>query len=144
MTTCAQVARDHLVTAIDLTRACAESDLYVQWLFLHSDTLGGAAGIANYFVMATIAFEEQAHPQLPAGFDPFVARECLSDILMASAPLSSEELRAAVTAAIHEASEETEPECPPETAPLTTYVLTVSPESNNPQGTQMNQVPRKP
>jgi hypothetical protein len=59
-TTVAQVARDHILTAIDLTRACAESDLYLEWLSLHSDALGGSAGIASYLTIATIAFEEQA------------------------------------------------------------------------------------
>jgi hypothetical protein len=52
-----------------------------------------------------LAFEEQAHPQLEA-FDPWVARENLSDILMTSAPLTSQELQAAVKTAIQEARED--------------------------------------
>lgn len=94
---------DLLLTAIDLTRACCASDNYLDWLSLHSDSLHGSAGIANYFANAALAFEEQAHPHLGPDFDVFDARDNLADILMASAPLSCEELRAAVTAAIREA-----------------------------------------
>jgi hypothetical protein len=42
-------------------------------------------------------------------FDEFDARDNLADILMASAPLSSDELRAAVTAAIREAAADSFP-----------------------------------
>jgi len=100
----AQVARDLAITAIDLTRACAHHELYTDWLSLNLAALNGSAGVANYFFLAALAFEDQAHPQLPAPyFDPFVVREDLADILMASAPLSCEELRAAVTTAINQA-----------------------------------------
>ena len=69
----------------------------------------GSAGIANYLANAALAFEEQAHPQFSALFDAFVARENLSDLLMASAPSSCEELQAAVGAAIREAKEDQTP-----------------------------------
>lgn len=104
--TIATFATDLLVTAVDLTRACAADELYLTWLTRYADALHGSAGIANYLVNAAIAFEEQAHPQLTDSFDPYIARENLSDILMASAPFSCAELQAAVTTAIHEADEE--------------------------------------
>ena len=107
--TVSSLAHDLIVTAIDLTRACSEQELYTNWLALHSDALHGSAGIASYLANAALAFEEQAHPQFPALFDAFVARENLSDLLMASAPLSCEELRAAVSAAIREAEEDQAP-----------------------------------
>lgn len=104
--TVATYTSDLLITAVDLTRACAASELYVTWLNLYADALHGSAGITNYLVNATIAFEEQAKQQLPDSLDPYIARENLSDILMASAPFSCAELQAAVTTAIHEADEE--------------------------------------
>ena len=100
---------DLLLTAIDLTRACCANDQYLFWLSHHSDALHGSAGIANYFANAAAAFEEQAHPQSCPDFDVFNARDDLADILMASAPLSCDELRAAVTAAIGEAETEASP-----------------------------------
>jgi hypothetical protein len=96
-------ACDLLLTAIDLTRACCANDNYVPWLSHYSDALHGAAGIANYLANAALAFEEQAHPQIHPGFDVFDARDDLADVLMVSAPLSSDELHAAVTVAIREA-----------------------------------------
>ena len=107
--TVSSVAHDLIVSAIDLTRACTEQELYTQWLALHSDALHGSAGIANYLASAALAFEEQAHPQYFAPFDVFVARENLSDLLMASAPFSCEELRVGVGAAIREAKEDQAP-----------------------------------
>jgi hypothetical protein len=62
-----------------------------------------------YLASAALAFEEQAHPLLPAHFDAFDARDNLADILMASAPLSCDELRAAVNTAIREANWEQVP-----------------------------------
>ena len=94
---------DLLLTAIDLTRACCANDNYLLWLSHHSDALHGSAGIANYLANAAAAFEEQAHPQIGADFDAFDARDNLADILMASAPLSADELRVAVAKAIYEA-----------------------------------------
>jgi hypothetical protein len=91
------------VSAADLTRACCANDHYLGWLALHSDALHGSAGIVNYLASATLAFEEQAHPLLPAHFDAFGARDNLAGILMASKPLSCDELRAAVSTAIREA-----------------------------------------
>jgi hypothetical protein len=102
-----QLVRELAVTAIDLTRACAAHELYLPWLQIHRLALNGSAGIANYLFLAALAFEEQAHPQLPTGADVFVAREILADILMASAPLSSGELREAVRLALQEASDDT-------------------------------------
>jgi hypothetical protein len=101
--TSSQLTHDLAVAAIDLTRACAAHELYSVWLELHSLQLGGSAGIANYLCLAAVAFEEQAHPQISTGFDPFVAREILADILIASAPLSCDELQSAVAIAISEA-----------------------------------------
>ena len=98
--------RDMLVTAIDLTRACCAHDNYLNWLSANRDTLAGSAEIANYFATATIAFEEQAHPTVFADFEAFVARDNLADILMASTPLTADELRTAVANAIHEARSE--------------------------------------
>ncbi len=100
---------DLLLTAIDLTRACCAHDHYLFWLSHYSDALHGSAGIANYFANAALAFEEQAHPQIYSGFDVFDARDNMADILMATAPLSSDELRAVVTAAIREAREDSSP-----------------------------------
>jgi hypothetical protein len=100
---------DLLLTAIDLTRACCANDNYLLWLSHHSDGLHGSAGIANYLANAAVAFEEQAHPQIGADFDAFDARDNLADILMASAPLSADELRAAITNAICEARADSSP-----------------------------------
>jgi hypothetical protein len=105
----AYAAYDLLLSAVDLTRACCANDNYLGWLELHSDALHGPAGIANYLASAALAFEEQAHPLLPAHFDAFDARDNLADILMASPPLSCDELRGAVHTAIREASRERVP-----------------------------------
>jgi hypothetical protein len=102
-------AYDLLLTAIDLTRASCANDNYLAWLSRYSDALAGSAGIANYFANAALAFEEQAHPQICTDFDAFDARDNLADILMASAPLSCDELRGVVTAAIHEATADSSP-----------------------------------
>jgi hypothetical protein len=74
--------------------------------------LHGSAGIANYLAKAALSFEEQAHPHLPTDFDVFDARDNLADILMLSAPLSCDELRAAVTIAIREARLDSSPSLP--------------------------------
>lgn len=100
---------DLLLTAIDLTRACCANDNQLPWPSHHSDALPGSAGIASYFANAALAFEEQAHPQIPPDFDLFDARDNLADFLMASAPLSCDELRAAVTTAIREAKADRSP-----------------------------------
>jgi hypothetical protein len=105
----AHAAYDLLLSAVDLTRACCANDNYLTWLALHSDALHGSAGIANYLASAALAFEEQAHPLLPAHFDAFDARDNLADILMSSKPLSCGELRTAVTTAIREVSQEQVP-----------------------------------
>jgi hypothetical protein len=102
-------AYDLLLTAIDLTRACCANDNYFPWLSRYSDALPGSAGIANYFANAALAFEEQAHPQICLEFDVFDARDNLADILMASAPLSSDELRAVIITAIREATADSSP-----------------------------------
>ncbi len=104
--TVASLTRELLVTAIDLTRCCTEHEQYLTWLTLHSH---GSAELAHYFSNAAIAFEEQAQPFLPSTFDPFVARENLSDLLITSPPLSHEGLRTAVSLAIQEAREDLQP-----------------------------------
>ncbi|MGI9072241.1 MAG: hypothetical protein ACR2JB_13230 [Bryobacteraceae bacterium] len=103
---------DLLLTAIDLTRACCANDNYLSWLLHHSDALHGSAGIANYLANAALAFEEQAHPRIRPDFDVFDARDNLADILMASAPLSSDELRGAVSTVIREARLDSSPSLP--------------------------------
>lgn len=100
---------DLIVTAIDLTRACAANELYLNWLVLYSTALDGSAGIAHYLATAATAFEKQRHLPLATAFDPFIARENLSDILMTSPPLGPEELQAAVTTSIEEAREDEHP-----------------------------------
>jgi hypothetical protein len=101
--------RDLLITAIDLTRACCAHENYLTWLSMHRSTLAGSAEIANYFASAAIAFEEQAHPTVFADFEAFDARDNLADILMASTPLTADELRIAVANAIREARSEEVP-----------------------------------
>jgi hypothetical protein len=101
--------RDLLITAIDLTRACCAHENYLTWLSMHRGTLAGSTEIANYFATAAIAFEEQAHPTVFAVFEAFDARDNLADILMASAPLTSDELRTALTHAMREARPEEVP-----------------------------------
>ncbi|HSU32595.1 MAG TPA: hypothetical protein VLJ11_15285 [Bryobacteraceae bacterium] len=98
--------RDLLITAIDLTRSCCAHENYLAWLSANRGTLAASAEIANYLATATIAFEEQAHPTVFADFEAYDARDNLADILMASQPLNSDELRAAVTNAIREARSE--------------------------------------
>ncbi len=95
--------RDLLVTAIDLIRACCAHDNYLNWLSIHRGTLAGSAEIAHYFASAAIAFEEQAHPTVFSDFEAFDARDNLADLLMASVPLTSDELREAIADAIREA-----------------------------------------
>lgn len=94
---------DLLITTIDLARACCANGNYLAWLLRHGKALNGSAGIANYLANAALAFQEQAHPQLPVPFDEYDARDNLADILMVSVPLTCEELRAAVAAAIRDA-----------------------------------------
>jgi hypothetical protein len=103
--TAATLACNYLLAAVDLTRACCASDNYLSWLSLHEAGLGGSAGITQYLTRAAIAYEEQAHQFQRKPFDAaaFDARDNLADILMASAPLTEDELQAAVTMAIHEA-----------------------------------------
>ena len=100
---------DLLITAIDLTRSCCAHESYPGWLSANRGTLAGSAEIANYLASAAIAFEEQAHPAVFADFEVFDARDNLADILMASAPLTSDELRAAVANAVREARSEEVP-----------------------------------
>ena len=101
--------RDLVITAIDLTRAYCAHENYFTWLSMQRGTLSGSAEIANYFASAAIAFEEQAHPTVFADFEAFDARDNLADILMTSAPLTSDELRTVVTHAIREVRSEEVP-----------------------------------
>lgn len=103
--TVATLACNYLLAAVDLTRACCASHNYLSWLSLHEAPLGGSAGITQYITRAAIAYEEQArqYQRKPFSVAAFDARDNLADILMASAPLSEDELNAAVTMAIHEA-----------------------------------------
>jgi hypothetical protein len=101
--------RDLFITSIDLTRACCAHENYLAWLSAHRVSLAGSADIANYLANAAIAFEEQAHPTVFVDFEAFDARDNLADILMASAPLTCEELCTAVANAIREARSEQVP-----------------------------------
>ena len=98
--------RHLLITAIDLTRSCCAHESYPGWLSANRGTLAAPAEIANYLATAAIAFEEQAHPTIFADFEAFDARDNLADILMASTPLTADELRTAVANAIREARSE--------------------------------------
>jgi hypothetical protein len=100
---------DLLITAIDLTRSCCAHENYLVWLSANRGTLAASAEIANYLATAAIAFEEQAHPTIFADFEAFDARDNLADILMASTPLTADELRTAVANAMHEARSEEVP-----------------------------------
>jgi hypothetical protein len=103
--TLATSACNYLLAAVDLTRASCASHNYLSWLALHEAPLGGSAGITQYITRAAIAYEEQArqYQRKPFSVAAFDARDNLADILMASAPLTEDELQAAVTMAIHEA-----------------------------------------
>ena len=104
-TTVSKAARDHIYTAVDLTRACAAHEYYPGWLSRYGRGLQ-SSGIMQYLGDAVIAFEEQLRAQPASDVDVFVARENLSDILMASAPLDYPELRTAASRAIAEARDE--------------------------------------
>lgn len=98
MTRLVTTAQDLVVSAIDLTRACAENELYLAWLVAHSK---GSQFVADYLCRATLAFHMQSRAEsLP--FDAFVARETYADLLIASAPLSNQELARAAGTAIRE------------------------------------------
>ncbi|HSU60114.1 MAG TPA: hypothetical protein VLI55_12430 [Bryobacteraceae bacterium] len=99
-------AYDLLITAIDLTRACCAHELHDAWISVYSSALNGSRGIADYLFLAAIACHEQTHGGVSNGVDPFVIHESLADILVASKPLCSEELRQAVDAAVAEAQQE--------------------------------------
>jgi hypothetical protein len=83
-----------LLTAVDLTRVCSNHKNYTAWMNKHGHALE-SRGIADYFVNAVMALDEQVNANPTGGFDAFVATETLSDILMASALLSAEELQSA-------------------------------------------------
>ena len=116
----AQFTHELVLSAVDLTRKCTEHELYLTWLQLHTVSLHGSAGIAQYLFLAAVALEEQAHRQASHSFDPYIARETFADILMASVPLSCEELRAAASSAICEASDV---DCAIEQRPAPSLVL---------------------
>ena len=97
------LARELTLSAIDLTRACAAHELYVPWCAQHAQT---SAAIAQYLAAAAIELEEQLHSGPGLSADPFVARETLADFLMASAPLSPNDLTNAVQQAIADAESE--------------------------------------
>jgi hypothetical protein len=98
MTRLVTTAQDLVVSAIDLTRACTENELYLAWLTTYSK---GSQFVADYLCRATLAFHMQSAAEtLP--FDAFVARENFADLLIASAPLSNNELARAAETAIRE------------------------------------------
>jgi hypothetical protein len=71
---------------------------YLDWLSLNEPVLHGSLGIAHYFGLAAKAHENAATP--PRDFDEIEPRELLADELMASSPLTPEQLTAAATNAI--------------------------------------------
>lgn len=97
------LARELTLSAIDLTRACAAHELYVPWCAQHAQT---SAAIAQHLAAAAIELEAQLHSGPGLSADPFVARETLADFLMASAPLSPNELTNAIQQAIADAQSE--------------------------------------
>lgn len=92
--------RHLLLTAIDLTRACSAHEQYLEWLARYEPVLHGSLGIAHYLGLAAEALE-QATPSDGDGND-LEAHELLADVLMNSAPLTPEELRAAAAEAVQE------------------------------------------
>jgi hypothetical protein len=88
-----------LLTAIDLTRACSAHEQYLDWLSLYEPVLHGSLGIAHYFGLAAEAYENAAAAPR-RDFDEIEARELLADELMASPPLTPEQLTAAAANAI--------------------------------------------
>jgi hypothetical protein len=98
MTRLVTTAQDLVVSAIDLTRACTENELYLALLTSYSK---GSQFVADYLCRATLAFQMQSAAEtLP--FDAFVARETFADLLMMSAPLSNSELTRTAEKAIRE------------------------------------------
>ncbi len=98
MTRLVTTAQNLVVSAIDLTRACTENQLYLAWLTTYSK---GSHFVADYLCRATLAFQMQSAAEtLP--FDAFVARETFADLLMMSAPLSNSELARTAEKAIRE------------------------------------------
>jgi hypothetical protein len=98
MTRLVTTAQDLVVSAIDLTRACTENEIYLAWLTTYSK---GSQFVSDYLCRATLAFQMQSAAEtLP--FDAFVARETFADLLMMSAPLSNSELARTAEKAIRE------------------------------------------
>jgi hypothetical protein len=98
MTRLVTTAQDLVVSAIDLTRACTENELYLAWLTTYSK---GSQFVADYLCRATLAFQMQSAAEtLP--FDAYVARETFADLLMMAAPLSNSELARTAEKAIRE------------------------------------------
>ena len=92
--------RNLLVTAVDLTRACSAHEQYLEWLALYEPVLHGSLGIANYFGLAAEAYERAT--QLRRDFDNWEASELLADLLMASVPMTPEDLAAAAAQDVEE------------------------------------------
>lgn len=83
------LTRTLLLSAIDLTRACAAQEHYFDWLASHSNALGGSAGVAYYLASAALALTEAStFPSVAASPAALAVHESLSDILMTSPPLS--------------------------------------------------------
>ena len=92
-----------LWSTVDLVRACCTHEQYDHWMALHGLPIG-SAGIAHYLARATQVFEEQAYAvSWRTTCNEYAARETYADILMASAPLSREELQAAALTSLREA-----------------------------------------
>lgn len=92
--------RHLLLNAIDLTRACAAHEQYLEWLARYEPVLDGSLGIAHYLGLAAEALEHAALSDRNG--NDLEAHERLADVLMNSAPLTPEELRTAATEAIEE------------------------------------------
>lgn len=93
-----------LFSTVDLTRCCCSQENYDAWIALHGLPMG-SAGVAHYLARAAQVLEEQSYAALfrQESFDEWAAREHLADILMASAPLSRDELQAAALTSLREA-----------------------------------------
>jgi hypothetical protein len=97
-----------LLGTVDLIRCCCTQETYDAWITLHGLPIG-SAGIASYLARAAQVLAEESYAARfrQELWDEWSARELFADILMASAPLSPEELQAAARTSLYEARTET-------------------------------------
>ncbi len=94
-----------LITLADLTRSCCAHENYLPWLSNQADKLEDSTAIAHYLALAAEVFEDQAQAQR-GEFDELDARDALTDFLMASAPLTLQQLQVAAAQCICECRSE--------------------------------------